>query len=245
MQAHILTGDSLTQPFIQTGIEGQVIISRECLIAGEVTANNLPELWQVRAQYIHHTYQEPVEAYYQLVADEYEKLLHLPSLTELCLWFEYDLFCQVNMWFCLWLIRNKSYKAIYRVAPVTRAAQDRWKGFGSMNTDDLLSCYNRRIQLTREETALGASLWLAYQKGDLPQLQKLSDTTSAGFPCLQEVCKAHTDRVLHQRPEKVLLNITNSGITDFKEIFHAFSLTEGIYGYGDMQLKEIYDNLPH
>jgi hypothetical protein len=243
MRVHVLTGDSLIHPFKQTGIGGDIIISRECLIAGEVSGKNLPELWQVRAQYIHNTYQEPTENYYRLVVPEYEKLLNLPSGTELYLWFEYDLFCQINMWFCLWLIHAKTFNAVYRVAPVIRNTEELWKGYSSMDTDDLVKCYNGRIKLTTEDIIMGAHLWEAYQKGDLEHLQKLAESTSACFPYLQEVCKAQVERVLKHRPEKVLQNITANGITDFPQIFQLFSLSEGIYGFGDSQVKEIYDTL--
>ena len=61
MKVHLLTGDSLYMSFNQTGIEGNLLISRECLIAGEVAGSKLAELWQTRAKYIHDTYGKPIE----------------------------------------------------------------------------------------------------------------------------------------------------------------------------------------
>lgn len=243
MKVHLLTGDSLLHGFKQLGIEGQTIISRECLIVGETRGQNLADFWQTRATYIQAAYDEPPANYHQQVVQEYEKLLNLPPSTELYLWFEYDLFCQVNRWFALWLIHNKPFKSIYRVHPVTRTAQDRWKGFGSMSTEDLRICYNNPVIFTQEDSTLGMDLWLAFQHKDLISLKKLSQTPTACIPYLSEVCTAYLESVQHRRPERVLQHLVEKGITDFGQLFTLFSQSEGIYGYGDLQVKEMYNNL--
>jgi hypothetical protein len=243
MKVHVLTGDHLASAFNQTGIEGDIIISRECLIAGNTTGNTLHEIWQSRANYIQTTYLESIENYYLNVAYEYEKLLNLPSSAEVYLWFEYDLFCQVNMWFTLWLIHTRTFKAVYRVAPITRESTERWKGFGSMDSKDLVECHASKMQFNKEDVALGANLWLAYQSGNVQQLQTLSESNSACFPYLSEVCAAHIERILNRRVEKVLQEIMAKGVTDFVQIFKLFSHREGVYGFGDMQVKEIYKTL--
>jgi hypothetical protein len=212
---------------------------------GDVSGSTLDQLWLSRANHIQVAYNETPEQYYTRVVSEYEKLRNLSPDTELFLWFEYDLFCQVNMWFCLWLIHTNTATQVYRVTPVTRAADERWKGFGGMHSQELVTCYHSPIPFTEPDITLGANLWLAYQKGDLQQLQKLSESASACFPYLPEVCAAHVERVLNQRPQKALQHIKDKGFTDFVQIFTLFSHTEGVYGFGDSQVKEIYHTLPY
>jgi hypothetical protein len=40
-----------------------------------------------------------------------------------------------------------------------------------------------------------------------------------------------------------LKQIINSGVTDFSEIFKEFRKTEGIYGFGDLQVKNMLTEL--
>jgi len=43
MSYHVLPGDSLVAEFAKTGIGGDVIVCRECLIVGDVDADILPD----------------------------------------------------------------------------------------------------------------------------------------------------------------------------------------------------------
>ena len=70
---------------------------------------------------------------------------------------------------------------------------------------------------------------------------------SKAFKFLSEVCKAHIERFPEEnqlsRPERVLLELIDQSNGDFAEVFAAFSEREGIYGFGDLQVKAMYDRL--
>lgn len=243
MRYHVLTGDALAEQFEPTYLEGKVIISRECLMEGPTQSNSLREFWDMRAAFIHEDYQESESEYFTKVTREYEQLLHLPARSEVYLWFEFDLFCQVNMWFCLWLLRQSNIPLqIYRVFPATRGVQDRWKGFGSMNSQELQQCFDNRVSFTEEDLFIGAQLWQAYSQNNMAKLRKLSLNYSPCFLYLAEVCEAHIER-LNGRLEKTLKSIIEEGITDFKEVFNRFFTREGIYGLGDLQVKKLYEQI--
>lgn len=242
MKTHILAGDALAGDFREAGIEGDVIVCRECLVAGDVDSQSLPEFWSARAKFITAAYSEDGIKYFEDVVSEFEKIFNISSSDEIYLWFEYDLFCQVNMWFVLHLINQKGLTEVYRVAPVTRNETDLWKGFGRMTADDLRKCFDARVKFSKEDIELGVNLWLAYQKEDLERLESLSNTQSECFPYLKEVCTAEIERKRDRRPQKTLEKITANGITDFKEIFAAFAAEEGVYGFGDSQVKAMYES---
>lgn len=237
MQIHVLPGDALTESFEKTAIDGTIIVCRECLIEGDVKAARLEDFWRLRASFIEKSYGAEKEDYFQRVASEFEKLQNLATeKAEINLWFEYELFCQVNLWFCLYLLRESEAK-IFRVAPVVRDESEIWKGFGNLSTEDLESCFADRIEFSESERRLGADLWKAYQAGDFEMLEKLSATESACFPYLKEVCRAEIEK--SAQPRKVLEEIIAEGKTDFTEIFPAFSSQAGVYGFGDAQVKRI------
>ena len=127
-------------------IEGEIIVCRECLIEGDLKAKNLEEFWQIRENYLSKTYPKSENFYTENVKSEFEKLLNVSPDDEVNLWFEYELFCQVNLWFCLSLLTEKEIE-IYRVAPVVRNENDLWNGFGGLSEDELEKCFGQRIQI--------------------------------------------------------------------------------------------------
>lgn len=248
MICHVLNGDSLAFSFPGAKIEGEIIVAREGFIDGDLSGNNLNDFRQSRTRYMGLTEVE----YYNKVVKEFEKLMGVPDNSEFNLWFEYDLFCQVNMWFVLSLLNglpvNKNVFAVY-TSYLDRGNKHFWNGFGPANTSDLRVCFTNRIPLTELDLQFGHNLWEAYKIGNLEALIRLSKNQSPAFPYLQEVVKAHVDRFPKDgtkgRPEKILEDITKNISTDFHDAFKEFGRRESIYGFGDIQLKHLYDKVMH
>ncbi len=235
---HVLPGDAQVEEFTKTKIEGDVIVCRECLIVGDINAETLPEFWQQRARFILSEYGEDEIEYHDRVADELAKLLDLDSDDEVHLWFEYELFCSVNMWFCLWLLSETGAK-IYRVEPVVRSEDDKWLGFGGLTADNLTTCFNARTEFTEKDLALGATLWNAYRKDDNAKLAELSTATSACFPYLKEICEAAIEK--DSLPAEIIAEIQFEGKTEFDEILAEFTRRAGVYGFGDLHVRRFME----
>lgn len=246
MVYNILNGDSLAYSFAEANIEGDSIVIRESLIDGELSGDNLHDFWQSRAKYMNITERE----YNNSVVKEFEKIWNAPENSEFNLWFEYDLFCQVNMWFVISIINSLPIKkkvfAVY-TSYLDKTSKQFWNGFGSANSDDLKVCYANRISLSETDINFGEELWKAYKNCNLEELTKLSKHQSLAFPYLQEVINAHVDRFPKDgtkgRPEKVIEDITKNISADLHEVFKEFWSRESIYGFGDSQLKRLYDKV--
>lgn len=240
MTAHVLPGDSLVDEFRKTNISGDVIVFRDALVVGPVAADSPFEFWDGRARFILAEYAEDEIAYHERVADEIEKLRDIDAGVEVNLWFEYELFCSVNMWFCLSLLRETG-AAVYRVEPIVLSVEDRWSGFGKLDAADLQKCFGSRTAFTHEDIALGAELWNAFRTNDHSRLRELSVSDSARLPYLAEVCEAASDK--DTRPAEILAEIEFEGNTEFDDIFAAFTRRAGVYGFGDLQVKRILDQM--
>ena len=244
MTYHILNGDALAHTFREAEIAGEIVIAREALIDGSLTGDTLAEFWQTRATSLGTT----LEEYQPYVVSEFEKILNAPDYSAFNLWFGYDLFCQANAWFVLSLIDNlKFHKKVYMVYPTFLAEVDIWKEFGQAGADDLKASLSNKVQFKDSDFQLARELWQAYKSQDLSALAQLAETKSACFPYLKEACNAHIERFTTDgqlsRPERVLTDILQKGETDFYKVFGEFSKREGVYGFGDSQLKSIYDKL--
>lgn len=248
MVYNILNGDSLAYSFPAAKIEGEIVVVREALIDGELSGDNLHDFWRSRAKYMEVTEIE----YDNSVVKEFTKILNAPDDSEFNLWFEYDLFCQVNMWFVISIIHSLSItKNVFAVftSYLDKTSDQFWNGFGLANSDELKVCYSDRIRLSDADINFGQKLWKAYKNGNLEELTNLSKHQSLAFPYLQEVVKAHVDRFPKDgtkgRPEKVVEDITKNISTDFHKVFKEFWKRESIYGFGDTQLKSLYDKVMH
>lgn len=240
MKIHVLSGDSLVEPFRKTEIEGEIVVCRECLIDGELRAESLAEFWQMRDNYLSLTFEKPNNFYQEYVKGEFDKLLEKASGNEINLWFEYELFCQVNLWFCLSLLNDKT-EDIFIIYPFIKDERDIWKGFGYLTEDELKQSFEQRIKLDKKDIQLGEKLWEAFRNKDHQSLKKLGEIDSGAFPKLNEICQAAIE--LEIRPKKVLQEIILKQGKDFGKVFQKFNQTEDIYGFGDLQVKKIYDEM--
>ncbi|TDH26934.1 DUF1835 domain-containing protein [Segetibacter sp. 3557_3] len=248
MVYHILNGDSLAYSFPDTGIAGDIIVVRESLVDGTVRGDNLRDFWHSRAEYMELT----EEDYHKKVVQEFEKILNASDDAEFNLWFEYDLFCQVNMWFVISLINRLSIKKeVYAVytSHLNRTSKQFWNGFGRASTSELRSCFAGRVPLELTDLRLGQDLWKAYKGADLEELIRLAGHRSSSFPYLPEVIEAHVERFPKDgtkgRPERVIEDILKNISVDFHQVFKEFWQRESIYGFGDVQLKHLYDKVIH
>lgn len=134
---------------------------------------------------------------------------------------------------------------IFRVFPVIENKKDTWKGFGIANPEKLERAYDSKIPFAPDDIELGKNLWEAYQKGDFDKLNLLAKSPSECFEYLEDVCQAHSDRFPSDkslgRPDQVVKEIIETKSKEFQIVFSEFTEREGIYGFGDFQVKNIYD----
>ena len=118
---HILNGDGMAGAFRTSGIDGNIIIWREGFALGPVSYHfNNKEFFNRRKQFWNQYRQvvtnDPIPVYDSHFIPEIEKINRIGSLSDIYLWFEYDLFCQVNMIALLSLIhQGQKGKNIYLV----------------------------------------------------------------------------------------------------------------------------------
>lgn len=236
MILHVLPGDAIVEKFEAGSFEGEIAVCREALVDSDLSGDTLPEFWEKRARSLGIDSAE----YHEKVVREFNKLTALQSGSEINLWFEYELFCQTNMWFCLELINNTTAD-VYRIAPVTLSDDEVWDGFADLDADDLRKCFESRVKLTAQDMELGSNLWSAYRAGEMTELERLSHSRSSAFPKLREVCVAAIEK--ESRPKAIVAEIVDSGTSEFKDVFREFKARAGVYGYGDTQVKKIWQDL--
>ncbi|MEM7369762.1 MAG: DUF1835 domain-containing protein [Bacteroidota bacterium] len=243
MTYHILNGDALKQQF-PSELAGEVLVCKECLIDGPVKADSLQAFYQLRMAFLQQAYGASREKYLQTVQSQFEAILAIPEGAKVHLWFEDDLFCQINCWFVCALLAEKSV-IVRLVRPVGSNLQ---YGFGGLSSDGLVSSFQASSPMSRQDLSEFAQLWRAYQAADLALLQQLGQNLQEAFPFLMPAIDAHIARIPTEenigRPSATILEIMEvTASRDFGTIFQEFSKRESIYGFGDLQLRRLYDQI--
>ncbi|WP_336515035.1 hypothetical protein [Pollutibacter soli] len=248
MDFHVLNGDALTDRFLALRLEGKVIVTREAFISGSLEGITLGELYKTRANYLIGPSASDLQQYYAFTVAEFDKICTAKEGDRFFLWFGYDLFCFINMLFIISRISSLNIPIEIKIVyPSFLSEEKAWDDFGRAGVDKLRYSLDHSIKLSEEDQVLAGKLWTALRETNFELIDELSRRQSTAFPYLRVVCKAHLDRFPgHGRlgkPEKIINEIIRNGKKDFSSLFVDFQKSEGVYGFGDVQVKEIYDRV--
>ncbi len=257
---HILNGDGLKhvlEELLPGQIPGEFLTMRECLMDGPVIGGaneNLSLFFEHRTRFLQEL--DP-----KLDADEYEKLSHsefqkmrqIQKKSVICLWFERDVFCQVNLWFVAWIIKQYVEQPhVYLIDPGPKSPY----AFNGLSAAEIYDVFERRNRLNPKQLSTFAILWVHYVVGNLEGLKQTALELNEPFPFIPEAVQAHLDREAKGsslgRPMDTLRGImTEQGLErgskpisyNFGSIFQEFCRREAIYGYGDLQVLRMVEQL--
>ncbi|GAB3661668.1 hypothetical protein GCM10028791_36340 [Echinicola sediminis] len=242
---HILNGDALKAHFPRN-LRGELIICRECLVDGPVGGETDGIFYQNRARFIQEAYPGFTQAdYYEKTVAELEKLKKIPKEASVHLWFEDDLFCQVNCWFVLDRLKVQGHKGpLFLVRPHT----DLMFGFGTLSPAALKEVFALGQRISPEDFQDFSEMWKGYVLKEGKKLRSLAAHMSATFPFLPEAVEAEIARWVPEgemgRPEKCLKSIIEElGTREFGPVFREFCKRESIYGFGDLQVKRLMEKV--
>lgn len=240
---HILNGDGTAKKFEASSIEDNYIIWRECLFEGPVAAANEYEFWENRKKYITATYGIKQDEYDQKVLEELHKFHYCQTYDAFVLWFEFDLFCQVNLLYLLSWLATKEFSnlKIYLIAIDHYPGIADFRGMGQLSPQQLEVLNNQRQELTPADLAFAHDCWQTYTANDPFILEKFLERDFISFPLLKAALLAHLERFpsvengLNRMEQRIFEIAYQDGLTK-EELFEKFWQTESIYGLGDWQI---------
>ncbi|MGI9530524.1 DUF1835 domain-containing protein [Lutimonas sp.] len=241
-QYHVLNGDALKEVFPED-IEGSIIVMRECLIDGDLNGATPEAFFETRATFLSENYGGSKQDYFDKVVTEFDKIRSISEESEVNLWFEDDLFCQVNFWFIAHLLVQYRIKnSVYLIRPEGHHQY----GFGGLSETALLNVHKQRVQLNHLEAI--ADLWGFYRDENSQELLKAAIELEAVYPYILKAVRAHIDRIPKEgdegRPTRSLRAIMKELNTrDFGQIFTEFNKREPIYGFGDLQVRRLLERI--
>ena len=240
---HILNGDALNERF-PTEIPGQRIILRCCLIDIPLKGCQEVDFWDKRADYLSQRYPTiDADDYRTRCLSEIDKIKKIPKNSKVYLWFEDDLFCQANFWFCVHcLTTSQAQNKFYLVRP---KASLRY-GFAALDDKGLETAFRQNQAV--QKIALLSKLWPAYLGANQQLLLHTAARLKSCYPFIEAAVEAHIKRLpgpdSKGLPLETLTDIkAQIGRDSFATIFQLFSQRLPIYGYGDLQVKALLKEL--
>lgn len=249
---HILNGDATAGAFADSNILGQtdqaqVAIWRETLSEGPVNAFvPVNELWTIRQKW-HNVYDEnpQPEKYDQMVVQEFEKLANPTDYDEIYLWFEHDLFCQINLVFLLAKLAQRSLGAtkIKQVSVDSFPGEPFFKGIGQLNGAQLATLYLQAEELTQHELDLALKVWQAYAGPEPLEIQKLLDADFGRLRFLKTALILHLQRFPFTENnlnliEHLLTATLMEGPLPESDLIGRFLQQDRVYGITDLSVGE-------
>lgn len=220
MVLHIHSGDCSADEARKASISGRHLPWREALIAGPIPRPH--EDWvKVRGVHLREAYGASIEDYQREISLLREALGALHPDEEVVLWFDADLFCQVNLYYLLHQLRECRHVSL---TP-------------SHHRADPGEAFARRRRLTAEEISAGGRAWQCYSSDDPHRIEaEIRNGSPFAAALLSHLERYPSTENGLGAIERTILELVGQGQTRFHALFHAFWAVAPQFGYGDAQL---------
>jgi hypothetical protein len=215
---HVTNGSSVA--LAETGIGGEILFWDDVLHEGPVPQLPLDELSDLRAHFIAEAYGHPEEDVCRAFEQRDATLRSFGSHDELVLWFEHDLFDQLQLLQVLdWLASTPNGST--RISLIQAESY-----LGRMSPSELSELFPQRAEVTDEQLRLATAAWKAFTAADPTLLIGIHRTDTSALPHLHAALR----RLFEQYPwvgdglsrtERQILQVVSAGASTMGAAFRA------------------------
>ena len=250
-QLHITNGDILTNKLNTLKLEGDIITWREMLCEGKTETNVGSEsFWKTRFEFLNKNYKISKTWFIDKTLKEYRTLCNHKQEDRIVLWFDFDLFDQINMLAVIsWLKTHRPYAEISLVSSEGEEDSLDILGLGELTVEQLRKLYTNRTLLTQDDIEYADYVWQLYCSDNPIRLENLKDFDSFQFSHLSGAIEAHLMRFPTIRNglnevENNILRLARSAKPKTKlELLNTVLRNQGRYGFGDTQYERVITKL--
>ncbi|WP_299627337.1 DUF1835 domain-containing protein [uncultured Tenacibaculum sp.] len=240
---HITNGDTTTEILKNLKIEGEIITWREMLCEGKTTTDvGSEDFWKLRFDFFSSAYKITKKTFIDFTLKEYRNLCK-QNQDEIILWFDYDLFCQVNLVAVVsWLKRYRKGRKITLIQSGKSDNHEKNVGYGYLSQEELLDLYKNRVTLTQDDIEYADYIWQLYCSDSPLRLETVHKfNPSSPFIYLSEAINAHLKRFpslengLNSIENTILETANTSNAKNENELVQSLLINQEVYGFGDVQ----------
>lgn len=245
---HITNGTHLTNYLKELDVVGTYLTWQEMLCEGPTLVQiDSKQFFDNRKNFLKSTYSIAINE--EEIENELSILNQAENFSEIVLWFEFDLFCHINLLGVLKLLQERQINLpIYLVSSGRIEGEKNLKALTELPSDQLLLHYKNKVLLLESDMELARSIWHIYCGKD-HNLLKPYIVQNSSFKYLSSCLKAHLKRFPNLKNglgvlEKNILTIVRDEVVKSKGHLVGYALNfQGYYGYSDMQIHYIINTL--
>ena len=240
---HITNGDSFTERLQSLPLKGDIITWREMLCEGKTLSNVGSEsFWKTRFDFLHKNYKVSKSWFVEKTLKEYRSLCNHKQQDQIVLWFEYDLFCQINLLAVLsWLKTNRRHAEISLICSGKEDETDKYYGLNELSDEQLLELYKKRSILSQNDIEYADYVWQLYCSDNPIRIENLVGFDTENFKYLSSALKVHLKRFptikngLNEVENRILKVAHEEKPASRKDFLGKILSNQGMYGFGDTQ----------
>lgn len=245
---HITNGNNLTDYLIELDVKGDFLTWQEMLCEGPTIANiNSDAFFEIRRKFLNAHYEVDIDK--NELSDALKVLDDVSNYSEIVLWFEYDLFCHINLLGVLNLLHQKEIELPLHLVCSGRIPEEKGlKGLTELSPIQLLQHYKDKVRLTSEDKELVIALWRTYCGKD-HNIFRPYITKPSSFQYLSNCLKAHLKRFpdsengLSAIEHNILKLVRDNEIKSQHHLLGYALNYQGFYGFGDLQFNRLINKL--
>ena len=244
---HIHNGDSTSVTMRNADFPGEHLAFREALALGPTPAGVTPGEWlDLRSSFLGGSETDAGRVREDLIRLD-AALDNAAHHEEITLWFEHDLFCQINLSYLLARFGRDGMDEgkLDLICIGEYPGIDNFKGLGQLTAAQMGELFPTRHRVSESETTLAQAAWAAYCAADPREIERLLAGDTSAMPYLNQALLQHLGRFPSIRngldlAANKLLEFIADGETEFLPLCRRFFDAEPAYGLGDSQ---VWDDL--
>lgn len=191
---HVANGGCTTRLIDASGLPGRTLSWADSLYDGPVPDVSDAELDRVRARF-HAPSEDKIDEYAHGFASWRAAVDDLNGYDELVLWYEHDLFDQLN------LIQILSHLGRQSVLPkpVSLVSIDRhptianFKGLGELTVPDIAALFETRTPIHEAQIVVAKRAWAAFRSADPHRIEEFLHSDTSALPFLAAALRRHLE----------------------------------------------------
>ena len=248
---HVANGGSTTATIHAAGLPGRSSIWADVLHDGPVPGGiDDRELLEVRARFLSGPYGPTVDQATAELTAWRDAIASGEPYDELVLWYEHDLFDQLNLIQLLaWLASLPRFAPRVSLISIDRfPGRPHFRGLGELIPDELASLFDTRKTVMPAQYSLAASAWEAFRSSDPRAIERLVLGNTSALPFLEAALDRHLQEFPWvsdglSRTERRLLELVAESPIDLRVAFPRMHDLEKAFYIADGSLMDTVSTL--
>jgi hypothetical protein len=186
----VANGTATTRHFLEAGIPGETSIWADPLHEGPVPAGvSDEELVRIRSRFLSDDGRIPVDPVNDL--ERWRSVIERADYDELVLWYEHDLFDQVNLLQLLSYLASRGFESakVSMVCIGSFPGRPAFKGLGELTPREIAPLLDVRQPVTRAQYALAVRAWEAFRAPDPTAIEGVLREDTSALPFLADALR--------------------------------------------------------